>query len=307
MRHFKILCATAAALLSLSAVHGADVYVEPAGSGGFGSANPPPAGTQEFARDTTFGNPYYFDNASGAGRTIAAGGPVIDLSGNLGNKQIQPSLLINTTTPQGATGGDVDLFQVSVTRPELFQAWTARTVGSSANTFLLTLFASDGTAIAASLGGVQAAGPINTIVGAVPVNPADPGIIRGASLGLTPGNYYLGISNFIASNGKAQPKNDATQNIFTPVAGSVVTPNALADIKLSTDPLKAWDLYTLDTGTVGSFDPTTGTGDGDQLMGRSGFTSGSAPFINVFLVPEPASGFLIGMAGLSFLSRRRHS
>ena len=121
MRRFIMLCAATAALLSLSAAHGADVYTEPAGSGGFGSASPPAAGTQEFAFDT-FGSVYYFDNASGAGRTIATGGPVIDLSGNPGDKQIQPILRSNA-----GGGGDVDLFQVSVTQPNLFQAWTSRT------------------------------------------------------------------------------------------------------------------------------------------------------------------------------------
>jgi hypothetical protein len=196
------------------------------------------------------------------------------------------------------------LFQVSVTNPGLFQAWTSRTAATP-NTTLLTLFGSDGTAIAASLGGVQAAG--TSFGNAAPLNPADPGVIRGASLGLTPGNYYLGVSNLVAASGKGQPKNNASQNIFTPVAGTVVTPNALADVKLSTDPLKAWDLYFVDAGTVGSFDPTTGTGDGDQLLGPTSFTAGTSAFINVFLVPEPATSFLMGMAGLSFLSRRRRS
>jgi len=293
-----MLCATTAALLTLGTVHAADTYAEPPGSGSFGQATPPPAGTQEYAFDS-FGSVYYFDNAT-AGRTIG-GQPLIDFSGNNGGKQIQPILRSNGNN---GAGGDVDLFQVSVTQPNLFQAWTGRT-SATPNTFLLTLFKSDGTAVAASLGGVQT--PSTAFPNTDPVNGADPGVIRGAALGLAPGNYYLGISNFIASSGKAQPKNNAGQNIFSPVAGTVVTPNALADIKLSTDPLKAWDLYQSDVGTIGSFDPTTGTGDGDRLLAATTFTGGTAAFINVILVPEPATGLIMGMAALTFASRRRRS
>src|SRR3954468_8651434 len=101
MRHFKMLCATAATVFSFSVARAADIYSEPAGSGGFGSASPPPAGTQEFVRDT-FGAtpPYYFDNGAQQGRTIATAGPVIDLSGN-GGKQIQPLLRTNVTSSDG--------------------------------------------------------------------------------------------------------------------------------------------------------------------------------------------------------------
>src|SRR6266480_5878535 len=116
MRHVVMLCAATAALLSLGSAQGADTYAEPPGSGSFGQATPPAAGTQEYAFDS-FGNVYYFDNAT-AGRTIG-GQPLIDFSGNNGGKQIQPILRSNA-----GGGGDVDLFQVSVTQPNLFQAWT---------------------------------------------------------------------------------------------------------------------------------------------------------------------------------------
>jgi len=300
MRHLIKFAAASAVLFAVGQVKAVDTYVEPAGSGAFGSATPPPAGTQEFAHDS-FGNVYYYDAPGQAGRTIATAGPVLDLSGAQGQKQIQPKLFSNASG-----GGDVDLFGVNVTNPELFYAFTGRN-SANPNTTLLTLFGSDGTAIAASLGGVIVTGSPGTITGSQPGNPNDPAIMNGTALGLTPGTYYLGVSNYIASNGKAQPKNNAGQNLFNLAPGAVVLPNALADKKLSTDPLKAWDLYSLDTGTVGSFDPTTGTGDGDQLLGATSFTSGSSSNIDLRLVPEPTSLAALALAGMSVLARRRRS
>jgi hypothetical protein len=292
-------------LLAVGQVKAVDTYVEPTGSGGFGTSTPPPAGTQEFAHDSFGFGAYYWDKPGQAGRTIAAAGPLIDLSGTLGQKQIQPILWSNGTNG----GGDVDLFPVNNTNPDLFFAFTGRpSTSSTPNATLLTLFASDGTAVAAALGGVQCKGNISTIFGAAPTNPNDPAIMNPTTVpGLTTGTYYLGVSNYNSTNGQGQPMNNAGQNLFNLIPGQVVLPNALGDIKLSTDPLKAWGLVSTDTGTIGSFDPTTGTGDGDQLLGVTGFTSGSSSYIDLRLVPEPTSLAAIGIAGLSMLARRRRS
>jgi hypothetical protein len=297
MRKLATVVAATVAVSFVGASQAANTYSEPAG----GSATtPPPAGTQEFVFDSfAFGNPYTWEN-SAYGRTIALADPGPSTTFVTDNyNQIRPNLRSNASG-----GGDVDLFKISVADPNTFQLWTGRT-GTSPNTTLLTLFKTDGTAVAASLGAVQvgATGVVaySAPLSAAPGNPADPGIINGASLGIPAGDYIVAVSTYISASGKAQPKNDAGQNLFNLVPGTVVTPNALGDIKLSTDPLKGWDLYTVDGGTVGSFDMNV-----DQLLGKTSFNSGLSAYINVF-IPEPGTMSLALAAGALVLRRRNRA
>jgi hypothetical protein len=297
MRKFNAALAGAVILSGVSIAH-ATIYSEPPGSSSFGSRNPPPAGTQEFATDFFNGTyTYYYDNPA-FGRTINKADPgPSNVFGSEFYNQIRPILRGNTNNG----GGDVDLFKVTVANPNYFSAWTGR-LSTTTNNILLTLFKTDGTAVAASLGAAQV-GALNIVANtfptsAAPLNPSDPAIITGTGLGLTAGDYILGVSTYIPASGKGQPKNNAGQNIFNLVAGTVVTPNALSDIKLSTDPLKGWDLYGYDAGTIGSFDP-----DLDELLGPTSFTAGNAAIINVY-IPEPTSFGAAATGAMVALTRR---
>lgn len=301
MRKLATIVAATVAVSAFGVAQAANTYSEPAGSGGFGSATLP-AGTQEWAYDSFGGGAYHYDNPS-YGRTVATADPGPSTTFVTDNyNQIRPNLRINSGSP---LGGDVDLFKISVADPNTFQLWTGRT-GATPNNILLSLFKADGTAVAASLGAVQV-GTTGVVaysapLSAAPVNPADPGIINGASLGIPAGDYIVSVSTYVPATGNAQPKNDSGQNLFTLAAGSVVTPNALGDIKLSTDPLKGWDLYSADIGTIGSFDAGA-LGVGDQLLSKSAFTAGTGSYINVF-IPEPVSMSSLGILALGLLRRR---
>lgn len=253
MRRSWIAAAAVAAVgLGTQAVLASNTYTEPA-SGGFGSATLP-AGTQEYFSDSFGGSTtYYYDRF---GRTIANA----DVTTNL----IDPGNLTQITMRLW-TGSDADLFKIRIVNPAIFSA----SITSATN--ILSLFAEDGTAIAASRNG---------------------GPLTGASL--APGFYFIGESQASGAFGATTfgvPRNDAGQPLFDFSTDGLKTPIAQADMKLSTDPFEAFT-----------------TNNGTFLIGPSTFTSpGSAITLagaDFAVIPEPAAAALVLLAGGLALRRR---
>jgi hypothetical protein len=224
-------------------------WVAPAGTG------PAPAGVPEFNPNATvFFQPVgVWDSA---GRVLDTAQVTVNTADAGVLTKIQSTLYLNAF--------DADLFKIQITDPSTFQAFI------NGPTFILALFAEDGTAIAASRGG----GVGNAITGG----------------SLSAGQYYIGVA---APDGI--PRNDANEALFDFSSDGVKTPEPLADLKLSTDPFIAWTInggdYLLGVNTF-----TAGTNSHIHLTGA-----------NFSVIPEPGTAVLIAAAGSLLLLRRKRS
>ncbi|MGA2442322.1 MAG: PEP-CTERM sorting domain-containing protein [Tepidisphaeraceae bacterium] len=164
------------------------------------------------------------------------------------------------------TGTDANLYKFKITDPSTFSASITST------SLVLALFASDGTALAASIGGASDA-----------INASNDGVT-------TAGTYYIGIAN-----PGGYPENNEGQNIFglTGATGDFAPAAGVTDLLLSTNPAIAW---------------TTGGAYPGLLQNVSFFASGSTITLSdsgYAVVPEPSTlALLVGGAGL-MLRRRR--
>jgi hypothetical protein len=173
------------------------------------------------------------------------------------------STVLTTINTHLFSGTDANLYKIQITNPAAFSASVPST------SLIIALFKSDGTGLAASIGGVADA-------------------VTGTNAGVTtPGLYYLGIAN-----SGMNPENAAGQNIFglTGVAG-VFTP-VTGDKVLATDPTIAWTLSTA-----------------PGLLSNTSFTAPSSTITlagaNFAVVPEPASLSVLGLSAAALLLRRK--
>lgn len=246
-----------AAVLGLGTYAFASTYTE-AGAIVAGANQTPPVPYQEY-NGNVFGSTLY----DGAGRVISAAA-VPQSTG-------PTDLTLDGINSKLFRFSDVDLFKIQIVTPTAFTANTFN------NTSFLTLFAADGTAVAAATGTFLDTGTgFTTTYG-----------LSGATLGLTAGTYYLGVGNVSTGPFAALvPKNAAGQALFDLGSAGVKTPLAVSDLKLSTDPT-AWGQTTL----LAS----------NQVV----------PTVNVsltgvtFAVPEPTLMSLLGVTGAGLLRRRR--
>jgi hypothetical protein len=192
------------------------------------------------------------------GRTIALAGVTTN------HFDSDPLTTINTGL---FAGTDANLYAFAITNVSAFSVSVPNTSA------ILALFSSNGTALAASVGGSS-----------FPINSSNAGIT-------TPGIYYVGFAD-----APLYPQNNESQNIFglTNTSTGVFTPaGGITDDFLSTNPELAW---TLPTPTSPLLSNTSFVTPSSTItLTGSGFAS----------VPEPASLGLLGVAGLSMLSRRR--
>jgi len=164
------------------------------------------------------------------------------------------------------TGTDANLYEINITNPAAFSASVPST------SLVLALFSSNGTALAASIGGASDA-------------------ITGANAGITsPGLYYIGIAD---SGG--YPENAEAQNIFGLTGAAGVFTPATSDAVLATDPNIAW---TLTSGVPGLLQNVS------FFAGSSTITLAGSGFA---VTPEPASLALLACGATALLSRRRRN
>jgi hypothetical protein len=253
-RSLLVAAAMATVGFNGSYLMGSNTYVEVA-SGGFGTATLP-AGAQEFFQDTFGTMPFYWDQH---GRTIA--------NAAVTTNTVDPGNL-TAITMRLWTASDADLFKINIVNPAAFSA----SITSTTN--VLSLFAVDGTAIAASRNG---------------------GPITGASL--APGFYFIGESQASGAFGGATfgvPRNNANEPLFDFTTDGLKSPVALADQKLSTDPFIAFT-------TKNASNPA-------RLIGPSTFTSPGSTITlagaDFAVIPEPTTFGLVSAAGLLALRRR---
>ncbi|HUO10981.1 MAG TPA: PEP-CTERM sorting domain-containing protein [Phycisphaerae bacterium] len=162
------------------------------------------------------------------------------------------------------SGTDANLYKISITNPASFSASIPST------SLVLALFSSNGTALAASIGGASDA-------------------ITGANAGLTlPGIYYIGIANV-----GGYPENAAAQNIFALTGTAGVFTPVTGDAVLAADPQIAW---TITSGTAGLLTNTSFTAAGSTItLTGSGFA----------VTPEPTTLALLAGGAMVLISRRR--
>jgi hypothetical protein len=254
-RSLLVTAAMAAVGFTGEFLFGSTTYTEPASSA-FGSATLPPEAQEHFV-STFGGTTYYYDFY---GRTVANA----DVTTNM----VDPGNL-TTIAPRLWSGSDADLFKINIVNPAAFSASIAST------TNILSLFAADGTAIAASRNG---------------------GPITGASL--APGFYYVGESQASGAFGGTTfgvPRNNANEPLFDFTTDGLKTPAAVADQKLSTDPFIA---FTTKNASNPSF-----------LIGPSTFTSPQSTITltgaDFAVIPEPTALVSLGSLGVLALRRRR--
>jgi hypothetical protein len=258
----RILVAAIAATLGVTALQAQaqTTWTEQA-SGGFGTATLPPDAQEWFFSSFGAGT-YYWDRN---GRVIA--------NAEVTTNTVNPGSLTQIV-PRLWLASDADLFKIQIVDPANFTAYVA------SPSIILTLFAADGTAIASTRGG----GTDNAL--------------NGATLGLTAGQYFIGESQASGAFGDVTfgvARNNANQPLFDFTTDGVKMPEALADMKLSTDPFIAFT--------------TRNANNPDYLIGPSTFTAGNA-IINLTgadfsVVPEPGSLALLGLAATGLMARRR--
>jgi hypothetical protein len=260
-KRVRTVIAAASAVVGFTAAHAQAqfTYVEQ-GSSAFGSATLPPE-AQEFFSSTFNGvTTFRYDTF---GRVIS-------------NAEVTATPApgpLTTITMRLWSVTDADLYKIKITDPATFSA----TIPSTTN--ILSLFAADGTALAASRGG----GAANAITGA----------------SLAPGEYFIGESQASGAVGGATfglPRNDAGQPLFDFSTDGVKLPIAQADMKLSTDPFEAFT-----------------TNNGSFLIGNSTFTSPGTTITltgaTAVLVPEPAiaAAAAVGAIATGVVVRRRRA
>jgi len=212
-----------------------------------------PASAVEWAPPSGFGSPYDED-----GRLIS--------NAAVTQNTVDGTVLTSISSNLFALN-DANLYKIQITNPAAFSASITSTSA------VLALFAADGTALAASVGG--SANPITGTY--VP----------------SPGQYFIGVA---VTGG--YPQNNAGQNLFGLTSGftGVTGPSVLSDLKLATDPTIAWTL------------PGAGA---TYLIGDTSFTAPGATIslagANFSVTPEPTVLGLLGLAGVLTQLRRRRA